>query len=259
MNDNTETNDSNQYATSLTVGELLKHARETLGISTEEIAKTLNLRVTLVNEIENNEFGNIAAPTYVRGYLVNYANQVEVDVSHLNSLLDQQVTLPDLKLQSFSRKITKQARDSRGWFFTYAIGFTLVGMLVYWWTSNKPGAIAPNLSQRTLEELVVDGDQVIKRPNLISTRAEKPAPLPQKHLHVQAQSGAWIEVQDATGNYLLEGAQDGNHQYDLVGAAPFSIVIDKPHLVTILYEGRPVDLSFFKRDKVARFQWPKKN
>jgi cytoskeleton protein RodZ len=54
-------------------GAQLRAARESLGLSIEEVASRLRLNEALVLAIEENRFGLLGAPVFVRGHLRTYA------------------------------------------------------------------------------------------------------------------------------------------------------------------------------------------
>jgi cytoskeleton protein RodZ len=61
-----------------TPGELLKQARERAGLSVERVAKDLYLDVHFIQAIEINNFKDLGAPVYAKGYLRRYAKLVGV-------------------------------------------------------------------------------------------------------------------------------------------------------------------------------------
>jgi len=134
----------------MTPGQMLKEAREKNGLSVENIAKRLNLRASLISEIENDELEN-KNTTFVRGYLKAYAKLVglsEQDVldglAHLNCAHQLSV-----ELQSFSNETKNKSSDSRLMAFTYlAITLLLVSMVIWWSQQNESDSIDP-ISQVT--------------------------------------------------------------------------------------------------------------
>ncbi|MCL1141757.1 RodZ domain-containing protein [Shewanella gaetbuli] len=148
------TNDLNNIAT---VGAILRTARENKGITIESVALHLHLRPTVLTDIEADNFDNIASNTYARGYIKNYARYVEADVDAIALCLNQQIPehVPPT-MQSFSRKTTRQARDSRLNLVTYVIGFILVAMLVLWWVQKSELLTHSNFALPTVEEMQAD-------------------------------------------------------------------------------------------------------
>ncbi|AZG72595.1 RodZ domain-containing protein [Shewanella livingstonensis] len=138
----------------VTAGAILKAAREAKGISIETVATQLHLRPKIINDLENDIFVNIASTTYVRGYIKNYARVVNADISQIQLCLSHQ--LPEIVapvMQSFSRKTTHQARNSRLNFVTYLIIAVLIAMLVLWWVQKSSLLTSVDLSQPTVEEI----------------------------------------------------------------------------------------------------------
>ena len=78
MLDEQTLNQSKELEDHQSIGQLLKNCTK-LWAFHMKIWPQLNLRVTLIQEIEKDNFEGISALTYVRGYLKNYASKVGVD------------------------------------------------------------------------------------------------------------------------------------------------------------------------------------
>lgn len=61
------------------IGEILREAREAKGMSIASAAMHTNLRKDIIEKLENDQFGDIGAPVFTRGYLNIYARFLEVD------------------------------------------------------------------------------------------------------------------------------------------------------------------------------------
>ncbi|MCC4834738.1 DUF4115 domain-containing protein [Shewanella sp. 10N.7] len=136
-----------------TAGMLLRTAREAKGLSVEAVATQLHLRPGIIEDIENDNFDNIASATYARGYAKNYAKYVEADANALQQCLAQQLPDETAAMQSFSRKTTREARDSRLTIVTYLIIFALLALLVVWWVQKDSLLSGIDLSKPTAEEV----------------------------------------------------------------------------------------------------------
>lgn len=137
-----------------TVGSLLSSARASQGLTLEQVAERLHLRPSLVEEIEADNFSHIPSNTYVRGYVNNYAKLVDVDKKLISQCLDKQlVTTAAPAMQSFSRKTTQQARDSRWTIVTYIIFVVLLGLLVVWWVQKSSLLTEVDVSKPSVEEV----------------------------------------------------------------------------------------------------------
>jgi len=143
----------------LTLGVLLKKARENKGATIEDIAAQLHLRPVIIKEIEADNLLAVGAATYVRGYVKNYARAVQADPFEVQVCLDKQL-LNDAEplMQSFSRKTTRQARDGRLMFLTYFIVFVLLALMVLWWFQKSSMETTVDYSQPTVEEVAASAE-----------------------------------------------------------------------------------------------------
>jgi len=60
-------------------GEVLKRIRETRGVSLRQIANVSKVGVRYFEYIEQDRFGYLPAPVYLRGFLQEYARMVGLD------------------------------------------------------------------------------------------------------------------------------------------------------------------------------------
>lgn len=137
-----------------TAGAILKAAREKKGLSVESVAQQLHLRPQIVKDIEADKFDNIPSHTYARGYVRNYAKFIEADSAAIKACLDQQIPeyVPPT-MQSFSRKTSRQKRDSRLNLVTYVIIAVLLAMVVLWWVQKTNSGLNTDIAQPTVEEI----------------------------------------------------------------------------------------------------------
>lgn len=156
--DNNDTESLVEEST-LTLGVLLKKARENKGVSVEDIATQLHLRPSIILDIEADNLLAVGAATYVRGYVKNYARAVQADPFEVQVCLDKQL-LNDAEpsMQSFSRKTTHQARDGRLMFVTYVIVFVLLALMVLWWFQKSSIETNVDYSQPTVEEVAASAE-----------------------------------------------------------------------------------------------------
>ncbi len=124
----------------VTPGDLLKEARVSLQLTCVDIAKKLNLKDTLIEDIERNEFDEMPSITFARGYLKAYAKLVHVNESdvleafeYLSSAEQQQ-----LEMQSFSHGSSQRALDKWLKVFSYLVIVVLIVLAVVWWLQRNP-------------------------------------------------------------------------------------------------------------------------
>ena len=120
-------------------GTLLKNQREALGLSQKQIADRLRLRISIIQNIENNDFSFEQVATFTRGYLRSYAKAVNLDEALILSALgDCQETQPQAQqMKSFSRQTKQEKHDSRIMTLTWGIFLVILGISSVWWWQNQ--------------------------------------------------------------------------------------------------------------------------
>jgi len=131
----TETNQSTAEIELDTPGQLLQRARLATGMTEDEVARRLNLRIQMVKDLEADNYGKSMAPTYTKGYLKAYARLLQLSEPQI---MDAYHRLGNsepeaVKMQSFSQRTRKEAHHSRLMWLTYAIIMVIVVMFILWW------------------------------------------------------------------------------------------------------------------------------
>lgn len=138
----------------VTLGTVLKAAREQMGLTIAQTAVKLHLRPSIIQNIEADDFSHIASSTYVRGYVKNYARMLGVDNTLIEACLARQVPfVTQPPMQSFSRKRTYQARDTKLKWLSFFILIILLGLFVVWWVQRATLVTHVDISKPTAEEV----------------------------------------------------------------------------------------------------------
>lgn len=134
-------------------GQILSEARKKISLSTEDVAKKLNFKTSLVENIEQDKFDQKLPATYNRGYLCSYAKLVNADVNDVLSAYDMLgvAEVQRSEMQSFSNLTEKQAEHSRLMWFSYFIVAILLGLMVLWWQQEPKQSV----DETTVDELIV--------------------------------------------------------------------------------------------------------
>jgi cytoskeletal protein RodZ len=74
----------------MSLGEFLQGARESAGLSIDELSERTSLRAGLLREIENDNFVHCGGDTYARGHLRNIAAIISVDAQTLIDLYNNE-------------------------------------------------------------------------------------------------------------------------------------------------------------------------
>jgi cytoskeleton protein RodZ len=76
------------------VGEQLRGAREKCGMSLADLAQTLKLGIRQIEALENGDWNVLPGPTFIRGFVRNYARAIGIDHAALMTQLDQVIAKP---------------------------------------------------------------------------------------------------------------------------------------------------------------------
>ena len=74
----------------MSLGEFMQGARESAGLSIDELSDRTSIRAGLIREIENNNFVHCGGDTYARGHLRNIAAIISVDAQTLIDLYNKE-------------------------------------------------------------------------------------------------------------------------------------------------------------------------
>jgi Uncharacterized protein conserved in bacteria len=78
------------------------------------------------------------------------------------------------------------------------------------------------------------------------------APAPTTDLRLQFDEISWVQVRDSRGRIVHSGLNPAGSFADVVGKAPFYLVVGNAEKVRVLYKGKAIDLKPFTSVNVAR-------
>lgn len=132
-------------------GQMLRDARTAKGLTVEDVANRLNLKSSNVRDLEAEKFDERISVTFIRGYYKNYAKLLDVPQAEILQAFDalNAAKQEPAKLQSFSRKMAKQASDDRLMMVSYVILAIILAMVVVWWLQQSNTTTADSLPGNT--------------------------------------------------------------------------------------------------------------
>ena len=166
---NTEHNKEQQVEESaVPIGDILKRERKKMGLSKQDVADRLKLRIAVIQEIEENTYENIPCSTFTRGYIRSYLKFLGLNSDEIQGTL-KSASSPlneEQKMQSFSRKTRREKDDSRVMGLTWFIFAIVVSLTAFWWWQNEPGQTPQNIQITNIEstsenDLIQDSDLVL--------------------------------------------------------------------------------------------------
>ncbi|PIJ52310.1 helix-turn-helix domain-containing protein [Erwinia sp. OLTSP20] len=226
---NTEATQDNLAAKS--TGERLRTAREERGLTQQNVAERLCLKLSTIREIEEDRLPSGLAPTFLRGYIRSYARLVHVPEDELLPMLAKQAPVTATKVEPMPGfSLGKRRRKRDGWLmiFTWLILFVVVGLTGAWWWQNHKAA------QEDLISLGQQGDDGSNSPSipLSDSAAANSAstPAPSQNQENNAAAGNTPVAPSSTDNQNA-AAQPSSPAYDSGNAgaavvAPSQAAID---------------------------------
>ncbi|ARP39108.1 cytoskeleton protein RodZ [Vibrio syngnathi] len=160
MNTEHETQTNETVAPVIEAGTLLKNKRESLGLTQKQISDRLKLRVTLIQQIEENQFESDQVATFMRGYIRSYAKYVNLDEKVVLSALHHagDAQHQEQEMLSFSRKTKTEKHNSRIMILTWSIFAVIAGISsLWWWQNQQQDTLSQSLANtESSEELAVE-------------------------------------------------------------------------------------------------------
>lgn len=125
-------------------GDVLVRARTELGMSVEDVASELRLSPRQISALEQNDYQALPGPTYVRGYLRNYARLVGLSET---AVLPEPRPAPvedDEAPSEVSPQGQREVKssDRHVKLFSYLLAGVMMGMLIVWWQGREESKLA---------------------------------------------------------------------------------------------------------------------
>lgn len=138
-------------------GGKLQAARIQLGLSIGDVADRMHLSNAILEALEDNNFDEITAPIFVKGYLRAYARIVAIDEESVISEYAELYSDEDPPITTTSNTAAEiSSSDTRVKWMTYLVVIVLIALIATWWWSE----------QRSGEQLI----------SLDAERSESPTP-----------------------------------------------------------------------------------
>ncbi|WP_215395881.1 RodZ domain-containing protein [Rheinheimera oceanensis] len=279
----------------ISVGQLLRQAREQRKLTIQQVALQLNLKAEQVERLEQDQPDGKTLETFARGYVRAYGRLLKLPETELMAALSRQtgsVASTTKPMRTFSNRTAHQATENRFMWLTYAIIVLLLALLFVWWwqsarentadissityasqpTEARAQPVSPQLTTDTPasdEQAAGIGnaaDNAISEQQLnemlqqlVPPSAElvPAAEVPQLDtLEMRFSENCWIDVVDADGNRVAYGTKQAGYIMQLTGTAPFVITLGNPSVVKINFNQQAFDMSAFPGGRVAKFTIP---
>ena len=120
------------------LGAMLREARTLRDLSMDDLARRLRLEQRVVRLLENNQFDQLGAPAFIRGYLRSIARELEIDSGPLIAVFDLKSAGEPPPLVDFETRprpqVTSETTVVR--YTSIALALGMVALIVLWWRSH---------------------------------------------------------------------------------------------------------------------------
>ncbi|MDQ1314293.1 MAG: cytoskeleton protein RodZ [Pseudomonadota bacterium] len=265
----------------LSIGQILREARETQGMTLDDAAARLRLMHRQIEAIESDEFGILGQPVFARGFVRNYARLLGLAHEPLLARMEGAPVEPVIVTQAESPP--KRSWLASPWLILLLLGAlaaVAVPMALYWWLNGEeeadappepaavqsaPASVAPSQPEAQAGDTAPEPEAPAAQVALVASPAsatapagadEAAAPVPvatRSVLHIEFGEESWVEIKDASGRMLHRQLNQPGTRVDIHGQPPFDVVIGNAAQARMTYNGRPIDLKPFTEVTVARF------
>jgi len=197
----------------MTLGTLIAQARKDAGLSIEDLAAKTNIRITVLREIEKDNFVNCGGETYARGHIRNIATTLGKEPSEFIKLFEQEQGGETRSMQELlvENNVIRQSEEGKkvSWKVLVTISMcslAIVGVaqVIISNSSSTPNARGTQAYTTT--------SNTSATPSPTSTVSNSPSPTNTfstgtgVEVQVSATRGkSWLFVSDAQGRTLFSG------------------------------------------------------
>jgi cytoskeleton protein RodZ len=274
-------------AAPMSFGAALAQAREALGLSVGDIAARLRIHARQVNAIERGDLAALPAIPYVRGFIRNYAKEVQIDATPLIESFNR--SLEPASEQVFEGVVPLvpaggQSRVSRAVVIIGAVVALLAFALIGWYATRDragadgpvaaPPAVAPSstlpppspLAAAAPDDAKMAASADVNVKPVFEAAAgvvggdaaenQNQAVLPpgQVALKFRFRGNSWIEVRQEDGAIVYSRLNLAGSEQTVTGKPPLTLLIGNASAVDLDYRDKRVDLkSSISTNNVARF------
>lgn len=266
-------------------GAALCRAREQAGLSREQMAERLNLRLGYIIAMEQDDYARLPGYTFTHGYLRNYARALKLDEGVVLGAYAARRPQPVQPARAADRgrvrwrPVTLEGASTgprRHW------GITAVVLVVAaLWGWQRQGQLAPEVLPLTPDSnsvsLTLPGGlgeaQPLTADNPLDSVELLPAATAALPLTVTAMGAdgqaapgvpavdrlnlhfsadCWVEIKDRDNKVLVAMLKRADEQLQIEGRGPFKVLLGFAPGVEMAYNGQPVDIEVPSGARSAR-------
>lgn len=280
-----------QETTQIDVGGILRHARERVGMSVEDVAARLKFAPRQITALEEGNFDQLPEPAFVRGFVRSYARLLQLDETALLKALPSAAPAQEALVEKAAkpdvvpREFAASAQNIR-WLAGALVVALVLGILA-WQHDGTQAPPKPQVSEKTETETKTAAEPEIAgvapaasapvaAPLVAAVVAPPPAPAALaspnstqapassvaankdnarkrvgRLVRLEFDEDSWVEVKDANGKLLLSMLGKQGTTQGVSGPVPLSVTVGNAKGVRLYYKGQAVDLESDAEANVA--------
>ncbi|WP_454831064.1 helix-turn-helix domain-containing protein [Pseudoxanthomonas wuyuanensis] len=249
-------------------GAVLREARDKAGMSQSEASSRLKMPLKVLQALEDEQWGLLGAPVFVRGQLRNYARLLKIDIEPYLQQAELETVRPaELVSHShtprFQRFFESAARRAVYIVITAAIAVPV-------WLATQPhlsnkgeqrtasldmvGAETPEQSgapAATATTRATPGSRPAATPYVASMA---PIPRPQAApLKLRFNGDSWVQIIAPDGGTVEQSLLKAGEERSFASGQVARVVLGNAAAVEVQHAGSTVDTTPYRRANVARF------
>jgi cytoskeleton protein RodZ len=262
---------SSVEARSLSVGGVLREAREQLGLSVADVESRLKFASRQIEALEAGNFTRLPEISFVRRFVRSYAKLLQLDPGPLLASLPIESSEPSLHAASVAIDVPfpntyATRRINLVWLLGGLVVMAIILVLFLWLSRGTPimqQATMETIELQTALPISTSGVIAISPDTLaVSTKTSaaseiiqtesKSASKQSASIQLKFDANSWVRVTENDGKILLSQINSSGSEQHLKGKPPFSVVIGNINGVHLYYQGKLVELAPFNNGGTAR-------
>lgn len=215
-------------------GVLLSRARMKRGISEQQICQQLGLTPRVLRALESDDYDQLPAPVFVRGYLRNYCDIVKLRPSPVLSSFESHYRLAWMA----RHPAPVMARRSPLAMAAGSACACLLASTLVFWTLYSEGNEFSSLRGAMAEHLSGGAEKQSRKQSAIASSAA--AASNSGPLLFEFHADSWVEVIDDNDHILAVDLYRAGTRLQLDGKPPFRVTLGHGPGVKVTFEGKSV-------------------
>jgi cytoskeletal protein RodZ len=197
----------------MTLGTLIAQARKSAGLSIEDLAAKTNIRITVLREIEMDNFVNCGGETYARGHVRNIASALDIDASEFINLYEQEQGGETKSMRELlvENNVMRQPEEGKKVSWKVLVTISMCSLAIVG-VAQVIISNSPSTQNSRTSQAYTTTTKTSATPSPTSTVSKSPSPTNTfstgtgVEVQVSATRGkSWLFVSDAQGHTLFSG------------------------------------------------------